>query len=306
MARDPVKLFKNTVEDWNLKQNHSKSIEELENILLLLGHGEYDDSEDENPDVGVNVEDGEYFDNLTQKVYAWKGELFFIQGLFKEGMLAFDEASQINQENTTPQIWRIKSLQFYIDNKRRSGDRKQTGYDQDYPELSKELIKVCDKLLSIDKKNLGALVTKTFELLKIHRYEEALECSEMKLKLFQECDDIVDVFTGKKAGANDKQLQAWKEKHMLINLHTKASCYFWMTKPLEEKRCLLEILKIDPYDEVALKNLHEAEINGSALGDSANKNDLENKKETSAFCDNCGKSLRPTAKFCGSCGTSVP
>ena len=30
------------------------------------------------------------------------------------------------------------------------------------------------------------------------------------------------------------------------------------------------------------------------------------KKETSTFCDNCGKSLRPTAKFCGSCGTSVP
>ena len=26
----------------------------------------------------------------------------------------------------------------------------------------------------------------------------------------------------------------------------------------------------------------------------------------SNFCDNCGKSLRPTAKFCGSCGTSVP
>ena len=28
--------------------------------------------------------------------------------------------------------------------------------------------------------------------------------------------------------------------------------------------------------------------------------------ETSAFCDNCGKKLKPTAKFCGSCGTSVP
>ena len=24
-----------------------------------------------------------------------------------------------------------------------------------------------------------------------------------------------------------------------------------------------------------------------------------------SFCDNCGKSLRPTAKFCGSCGTSI-
>ena len=28
------------------------------------------------------------------------------------------------------------------------------------------------------------------------------------------------------------------------------------------------------------------------------------KKETSAFCESCGKSLRPTAKFCGGCGTA--
>jgi len=28
------------------------------------------------------------------------------------------------------------------------------------------------------------------------------------------------------------------------------------------------------------------------------------KKETSAFCENCGKPLKLTAKFCGQCGTS--
>ena len=28
------------------------------------------------------------------------------------------------------------------------------------------------------------------------------------------------------------------------------------------------------------------------------------KKETSAFCENCGNSLKPTAKFCGKCGTA--
>jgi len=27
------------------------------------------------------------------------------------------------------------------------------------------------------------------------------------------------------------------------------------------------------------------------------------KKETSAFCENCGKPLKPEAKFCGQCGT---
>jgi hypothetical protein len=28
------------------------------------------------------------------------------------------------------------------------------------------------------------------------------------------------------------------------------------------------------------------------------------KKETSSYCDNCGKPLKPEAKFCGQCGTS--
>ena len=32
----------------------------------------------------------------------------------------------------------------------------------------------------------------------------------------------------------------------------------------------------------------------------------ETRESENNFCDNCGKSLRPTAKFCGSCGTSVP
>ena len=29
------------------------------------------------------------------------------------------------------------------------------------------------------------------------------------------------------------------------------------------------------------------------------------KKETSAFCENCGNTLNPKAKFCGSCGNQV-
>ena len=28
------------------------------------------------------------------------------------------------------------------------------------------------------------------------------------------------------------------------------------------------------------------------------------KEETSAFCENCGNTLKPTAKFCGGCGTA--
>ena len=29
------------------------------------------------------------------------------------------------------------------------------------------------------------------------------------------------------------------------------------------------------------------------------------KKETSAFCENCGNTLNPKAKFCGKCGNQV-
>ena len=37
----------------------------------------------------------------------------------------------------------------------------------------------------------------------------------------------------------------------------------------------------------------------------ARRKPAETRESENNFCDNCGKSLRPTAKFCGSCGTSV-
>jgi tetratricopeptide (TPR) repeat protein len=332
MGKNPEVLFEEATDRWMTSgmshQETIKVLEGYENVLLLLGHGDYDNSEDKNP--SYRNEDGYHYDNLTQKVYVWQGMAFFCalegQGLFREGMLAFDKAIQINPENATPHARKIECLEFYIDKKKRSGDRKQTGYDQHYPELSKELIKACDKLLSIDKKNLGAWVSKGLHLSNLKRYDEALECSEMKLKLFQECDDIiVNIYTGKKAGANDKQVQAWKKEQMVINWHSKAFCYFSMRRAMEEKRCLLEILKIDPYNEQALMMLHEAEIDIElkekiglqdkkleALG--VKKQSLikahplyeklyGKEEDTSAFCENCGKPLKPTAKFCGKCGT---
>ena len=33
------------------------------------------------------------------------------------------------------------------------------------------------------------------------------------------------------------------------------------------------------------------------------KQPAETRESESNFCDNCGKSLRPTTKFCGGCGT---
>ena len=40
--------------------------------------------------------------------------------------------------------------------------------------------------------------------------------------------------------------------------------------------------------------------------ESTRRKPAETRESESNFCDNCGKSLRPTAKFCGGCGTSVP
>ena len=38
--------------------------------------------------------------------------------------------------------------------------------------------------------------------------------------------------------------------------------------------------------------------------ESTRRKPAETRESESNFCDNCGKSLRPTAKFCGKCGTA--
>ena len=53
----------------------------------------------------------------------------------------------------------------------------------------------------------------------------------------------------------------------------------------------------------AKKELEEYEEKYLAKEKPAKQKPAE-KKETSAFCENCGKSLKPGAKFCGGCGTS--
>ena len=52
----------------------------------------------------------------------------------------------------------------------------------------------------------------------------------------------------------------------------------------------------------AKKELEEYEEKYLAKEKPAKQKPVE-KKETSAFCENCGKPLKPTAKFCGVCGT---
>ena len=47
-------------------------------------------------------------------------------------------------------------------------------------------------------------------------------------------------------------------------------------------------------------------IKSTSRKPTARRKPAETRESENNFCDNCGKSLRPTAKFCGSCGTSVP
>ena len=275
--------------------------------MLLLGHGEYDDSDDKS--VAAYAGPGEYFDNLTQIVYIWKASIFFIQGLFKEAMLAFDKASEINPKNKHVYARKIRDLDFYIERKEPKKYKTETTTGKGHPELSQEVVKTCDKLLSIDKKNIGAYFRKEHHLWVLKRYEEAIECCDMQIKLLQECDEVVELWTGKKVeflDTNGKpmEVQVWKQKQIIYALKDKENSYFFLERYMEEKKCLDQILELDPYDEESLEKLHIVEIK-IAERYSLDKGNLENKKETSAFCDNCGNALKPTAKFCGGCGTSV-
>ena len=87
-----------------------------------------------------------------------------------------------------------------------------------------------------------------------------------------------------------------------------------MEKNVESKKCLLEVLELDPYNEEALGDLHDIELKIAkrypydtdtkiSKRYAYEENGLKIKKETSTFCENCGNSLKLEAKFCGKCGT---
>jgi len=44
-------------------------------------------------------------------------------------------------------------------------------------------------------------------------------------------------------------------------------------------------------------------IESTSRKPTARRKPAETRESTSNFCDNCGKSFRPTAKFCSGCGT---
>ena len=222
-----------------------------------------------------------YFDNLTQKTHWLKGVLFF-RGCnpsnnnyyysFKSAMLEFDKAIQINPENKD--MWIVKINHF---NNLREMKRKED--DGNHPELLVEIIKCCDKVLSIDKDRLDAWDDKGLATGQLGRWEDELECENNVLRL----DDQQEI--------------------QINTLLAKSFCLYKLGRLAESKKCCLEVQRLDPYNEMALKRLHTLE-NQIPDNTGIEKNPASS-QEASASCEKCGSALKPTAKFCGKCGTPI-
>ena len=254
--------------------DHQNALDECDKIFDILRE-KGDESKPEH-------HEGEYyFDNLTQKTHWLKGLLLaqhrygpvgfggpIIQ--FKSAMLEFDKAIQINPENKD--MWIVKITLF---NDWREMKRKEDGGN--HPELLAEITKCCDKVLSIDKDHLIAWSWKAWSTAELKRWEDELECENNVLRL----DD--------------------RQEFQINTLLAKSFCLYKLGRLAESKKCCLEVQRLDPYNEMALERLHTLE-NQIPDNTGIEKNPASS-QETSAFCDNCGKLLKPTAKFCGSCGT---
>ena len=77
-------------------------------------------------------------------------------------------------------------------------------------------------------------------------------------------------------------------------------------KPRREKQWKDTSWKTQSLEEYEDEYLARQGIKSTSRKPTARRKPAETRESENNFCDNCGKSLRPTAKFCGSCGTSVP
>jgi tetratricopeptide (TPR) repeat protein len=225
------------------------------------------------------------FDNLTQKTYHLQGFLMKEEGIvvsfnhhpawssyFKMAVPYFDKAIQINPENTD--MWMIKLEHF---NKWLELKKEEDG--EEHPELWVEIIKCCDKILSIDKDHLGAWHWKSNATAQLKRWEDELECENNVLRL----DDQQEI--------------------QINTLLAKSFCLYKLGRLAESKKCCLEVQRLDPYNEMALERLHTLE-NQIPDNTGIEKNPASS-QEASASCEKCGSALKPTAKFCGKCGTPI-
>ncbi len=177
-----------------------------------------------------------------------------------------------------------------------------------------EALEFCEKIISMDKDNLSIWLQKSSTLFNLKRYEESNECEDVILLLIQ------------KISKTDKDFfqTLTPAKQRSLSLHTKATNYYFMNRPTEAKKCLLEVLELDPNNEEALVDLHDIEKKGGLaervkMAEAQKKTEknssiptaekspfIPSQESESNFCENCGKSLKPTTKFCGKCGTPIP
>tara|TARA_B100000929_G_C15431909_1_gene394973 strand:- start:58 stop:1005 length:948 start_codon:yes stop_codon:yes gene_type:complete len=312
MGKDPEKLFDEiNVQFWDKDHDIDKALVGYDNLLLLLEHGDYDNLELEgNSVIDYKTSYVYHYDNLKQKIHSFYGQNLVVhKKLFKEGMLELDKAIQTNPENKDMLKIKIKTIENY--------KKLKEGEDgREHPELSEEVLKCCDKLLSIDNEDFSSWLAKSRSNFALKRYEESNECEDAILRLIQ------------KISKTDKDFfqTITPAKQRSLSLHTKATNYYFMTGkfPYSEvgisvvkdyvekaKKCLLEVLELDPYNEEALEDLHDIEkkdglaerVKMAEAEKKTEKNSNRSQESESNFCENCGKSLEPTTKFCGKCGT---
>ena len=74
-------------------------------------------------------------------------------------------------------------------------------------------------------------------------------------------------------------------------------------KPRREKQWEDTSWKTQSLEEYEDEYLARQGIESTSRKPTARRKPAETRESESNFCDNCGKSLRPTAKFCSGCGT---
>ena len=310
MGKDPEKLFDEiNVQFWDKDHDIDKALVGYDNLFLLLEHGDYDNLELEgNSVIDYKTSYVYHYDNLKQKIHSFYGQNLVVhKKLFKEGMLELDKAIQTNPENKDMLKIKIKTIENY--------KKLKEGEDgREHPELSEEVLKCCDKLLSIDNEDFSSWLAKSRSNFALKRYEESNECEDAILRLIQ------------KISKTDKDFfqTITPAKQRSLSLHTKATNYYFMNRPTEAKKCLLEVLELDPNNEEALVDLHDIEKKGGLaervkMAEAQKKTEknssiptaekspfIPSQESESNFCENCGKSLKSTTKFCGKCGTPIP
>jgi tetratricopeptide (TPR) repeat protein len=234
-----------------------------------------------------------YFDNLTQKVHFFKSSILAERGLgryFKEAMLEMDKAIQANPENTDVWINKINLFNSYI----------QANYHGKHPALWAEIIKSCDKVLSIkngstlrnlsvNDNHLVALNWKQYAAGEVERWEDMIESLKNILR-FDDQENPDKPITNHPIAIT---------RISALMLISEASHH--LGRLSEAKKYLLEVKRLDPYNDIALEYLHEL---GDQIPDDVVPEKINtSSREMSSSCEKCGTTLKPTAKFCGKCGT---